>query len=139
MIRYRTALVALLLSLPAVSSWGAGAGLLAGTLPRLATPEQFNEQEVREYTAGVLRSIARDQRYPLQALQNAWEGTARVNMTIGADGTVKSAKLVKSSGHTVLDLEAVNKVVTLSMLPKPPSMLRGREFHLAVPVRFRLE
>lgn len=139
MTRYRSAFLALLLFLPAATAWAAGAGLLAGTLPRLSTPEQFNEQEVREYTTGVLQCIARDQRYPVQALQNAWEGTARVNMTIGSDGSVKSARLVKSSGHTVLDLEAVHKVATLTALPKPPSMLRGREFHLAVPVRFRLD
>ncbi len=133
----RAALVALLLS--SAPAWSAGTLLMAGTLPRLLPPEQFEAQEIREYTSAVLQCLLRDQSYPVQALQNAWQGTARVNMTIGPDGAVKTARIVKSSGHAVLDAEAVHKIEKLSGLPRPPAVLRGREFRLAVPVSFRID
>lgn len=137
MIPVRAALMVCLLS--SSPAWSAGSLLLAGTLPRLLPPEQFEAQQIREYTAAVLERLLRDQTYPALALQNAWQGTARVNMTIGPDGTIKGARVVQTSGHAVLDDEAVHKVIKLSGLPRPPSVLRGREFRLAVPVSFRID
>ncbi|MEI7970598.1 MAG: energy transducer TonB [Betaproteobacteria bacterium] len=117
----------------------AGAELLAGTLPRLLSPDEFQRREVEAYTEAVMGKITDGQSYPPEALDQAIEGTAAVRMTIGTDGRVKAVSLLRSSGHAVLDDAAVTAVRGLDGLPTPPALLRGREFHLAVPVTFRLE
>jgi TonB family protein len=42
-------------------------------------------------------------RYPAEALRNEWTGESTIAFLIGADGTVKEAKILKSSGHDILD------------------------------------
>ncbi|MBI1395315.1 MAG: TonB family protein [Betaproteobacteria bacterium] len=136
MIRSCAASVLLLLSLSAPA---ANTGFVASTLPRLLTPEQHARAELGDYASAVLRRVGEDQAYPAEALDHEWEGTVRVNMLIGADGQVKTVHVSRSSGHRALDDEAVRKVRALHELPTPPSVLQGREFHLAIPVRFVLE
>ena len=41
--------------------------------------------------------------YPREARHRSWEGTATLELEVGADGTVLSAILLESSGHAVLD------------------------------------
>jgi len=48
--------------------------------------------------------------YPALALCNHWEGTAVLSVVVGDDLTPDSIKIVGSSGHRVLDEEAVKSV-----------------------------
>lgn len=41
--------------------------------------------------------------YPLEAVRNRWEGTARFTATIGPDGKAVACRITTSSGHDVLD------------------------------------
>ena len=82
--------------------------------------------------------MVRDQGYPAEALALGLEGTVRVTVVIGPDGRVKAASVAASSGHPLLDAEAVRKVRDAESLPVPPALLRGREFSLVLPISFRL-
>jgi len=129
------------LALAAHAGWvtAAGSGLLSAHMPQMLTLEQQKRLEVGGYAEALRARIVRDQRYPGEALINAWEGTTGVLLVIGSDGQVKSARVEASSGHVVLDAEAVTKARTATDLPLPPRFLRGREFKVAVPIIFRLE
>ncbi|MBT5856572.1 TonB family protein [bacterium] len=50
--------------------------------------------------------------YPKAALNNDWEGTVVIKVLVAADGTVSRVKLVRSSGHTVLDKTFIRSVKT---------------------------
>ena len=95
--------------------------------------------EIQNYYDEVLQRVVENQVYPLEALRNAWQGQVIIATVIGRDGQVKSAELGRSSGHDILDSEALDKVRALRNLPDPPPLLKGREFKLEVPVSFVLD
>ncbi|MFO1321704.1 MAG: TonB family protein [Burkholderiales bacterium] len=134
-----TRLLAMLLWIGSGTAVAATSGLFGSPLPSLSTQEQQLQAEMESYTRDVLRRITANQFYPREALTRALQGAARVDLVIGVDGRVKGVRLLRSTGHAVLDSEALEKVRLLGELPVPPRLLQGREFSLAVPVVFRLE
>lgn len=132
--------------------WGgvllmAWAGIGAATAQELFTeppppppsPEEMARIDARAFAETFVAWICSDQHYPIDALENNWEGTVRVAVVIGRDGRVKAASVAHSSGHPTLDAEAVRKVLVAREPPVPPALLRGREFSLQLPVEFRLD
>lgn len=109
---------------------------LAGSPPS-ADPAARNA--VRDYSQAVMAKIIEDQRYPSEALERGLEGRVLVAAQIGADGQVRRVTLLESSGYTMLDQAALEKVRATRNLPEPPVMLRGREFTMDVPIIFRIE
>lgn len=78
-------------------------------------------------------------KYPLEAMNSGMQGKAFVGFIVGNDGSVSSVKIVKSSGHEVLDAEAVRVV---SEMPKwQPGKQRGEavNVHYTLPIIFRLQ
>ncbi|MCS0591132.1 energy transducer TonB [Massilia norwichensis] len=71
--------------------------------------------------------------YPVEALRNEWTGTTTIAFLIGPDGLVKDARLVKSSGHAVLDDAARN---ALSRCQFKPAMLDGKPVTAWQPVQY---
>jgi protein TonB len=115
-----------------------GPGLLAEPLPRIPTPEEGARLDALAFAETFVNQVVRDQGYPAEALALGLEGTVRVTVVIGPDGRVKAASVAASSGHPLLDAEAVRKVRDAESLPVPPALLRGREFSLVLPISFRL-
>jgi protein TonB len=54
--------------------------------------------------------IARED-YPLDAVRNGWEGTAVAELRINTEGRVSACRIVKSTGHKVLDDATCNLFV----------------------------
>ena len=48
--------------------------------------------------------------YPIEARRMGWQGTAVLSVDVSADGTVRDAGVTESSGHSVLDEEALRTV-----------------------------
>lgn len=70
--------------------------------------------------------------YPKEARKNEWQGKAYVKLIIDEKGNVVNPKIIKSSGHTILDDEAL-RVVKLMPRWKP-----GKQDHKVVPVEINL-
>jgi protein TonB len=85
----------------------------------------------------VIEAAIKFKRYPRAALDNNWEGRADVRVTFGADGRRASIVIVRSSGHEILDKQAID-TVTKAFVPVPPA-LRGKEFAFEIPVIFNLK
>ena len=96
-------------------------------------------EPMREYGLAFAREIARDQHFPREALRQGWAGSVEIRVTVGADGQLEDVSVTKSSGHPILDEEAIAKVMRARELPQVPEPLAGREFTLTLPVTFRLE
>ncbi len=136
MIRLALALVLAVTAGPAVATQLA---LFAGSVPRLLPREEFERREVLAYVREVARRLTEDQRYPGEALRRGEQGTVGIDLLLGPDGRVRAVRLLRSSGHPELDQAAVARAYAMQALPTPPAMLRGREFHIDVPVTFRIE
>ena len=91
------------------------------------------------YGQSISKEIKRYQNYPLRARQKGWEGTAEVLLQIAVDGKVTGITLGKSSGHVILDEEALEMVRRASPLPQAPADFRGRALVVSVPIVFRLQ
>jgi protein TonB len=91
------------------------------------------------YGRALSDAIGRYQRYPRVAQMRGWQGTATVALKFGSGHKLLSTTLQKSSGHEILDDQAVEMVKDAQPLPKPPESLRNRDFTVLVPIAFRLK
>ena len=75
--------------------------------------------------------------YPAAARRNGWEGTVMLRLEISATGAVTKVEVARSSGHAILDAEAVATVRTWRGEPATHS---GRPIPTTelLPVRFRM-
>jgi protein TonB len=106
-------------------------------MPR-AAPDAIDSGSLGQYRLALLGTARRHKLYPDMARERGWEGRVAVELVIGADGVLTAAQVKHSSGHGVLDREALEMLKrAASLTPVPPS-LRGREFRLDVPVLFEL-
>lgn len=78
-------------------------------------------------------------RYPNEAMQNNWEGTATVRLKIGADGKIAGVEITSSSGHPILDEQASITINKAKPFVQIPAGLKGKEFVAVVRIVFSLK
>jgi protein TonB len=62
-----------------------------------------------------------------------------VHIDIGANGMIASTSIKSSSGHDLLDNQALDMLKKGKTTVPIPANLRGREFSIDIPVIFNLE
>lgn len=87
------------------------------------------------YSGLVAAHLARFKSYSEQARAAGASGTAQVSIAVAPSGSVTAARLARSSGHAMLDRDALAIVRRASPLPAPPD---GRAVQLQAPIRFGL-
>ncbi|MDA8109372.1 MAG: TonB family protein [Betaproteobacteria bacterium] len=97
-----------------------------------------SEQALARYGQSISELLARSRQYPRLARLRGWEGAVGLRLDVGPDGKLIGATLRRSSGHDVLDEEALDMAKRLSRLPQPPEGLRERPFAVDVQVVFEL-
>ena len=96
--------------------------------------------EVRDnYDNALWSAIVKHKQYPRIAQMRGWQGEAIVELQIDGNGKLKSKKIIQSSGHEVLDKQALDMVEKALPFPAPPEVLRGSSFSVKVPIAFKLE
>jgi protein TonB len=90
------------------------------------------------YGKSLARIVAGEQHYPRSAQMRGWQGTVEIKVTVAPPGKADGIAIQRSSGHQVLDDEALNMVKRALPLPEPPGALRERRFTVVVPIVFRL-
>lgn len=95
--------------------------------------EQLQQQYSKEHFAYIRRIINDTIRYPRSARIRGQEGTVMVAFTIKKDGTISHPQIVSSSGHALLDEQAISAVLDAAPFPRPPVAA-----HMRVPVVYRL-
>lgn len=99
---------------------------VAPRLPRASRPRSSTG------SGGRLQPVFTPLNYPPEARRLGLEGRARVEMTIGADGTVLDVRLVTSTGHASLDRAALASARQWRF--RPPGRIR----RAVQPFRFTL-
>lgn len=85
--------------------------LLLVTVPAIAAGD---------WSSQVARLVASKQTYPTAAQMRGDEGTAKVRVFVGADGSVQKTEMVAGSGSALLDKEALSLPGKAGKLPAPP-------------------
>ena len=108
------------------------------TPPRVAASRSGvgvgSSREVRDWASRISAHLARNKRYPGDALARGIGGTAIVAFAIDGGGNVGAVRLVRSSGNASLDRESQELVRRAAPFPAPP---QGKA-SITVPVNFNV-
>ena len=121
---------------------------MAGFCPSLSAQEKkpaeattfIQVEEMPEFPGGekaLLYWVAKEIKYPSEALRNKIEGTVYVNFVVDRDGGISNARVLRAV-DPALDEEALRVV---SNLPKwKPGLQRGKPVRVSftIPIRFKL-
>lgn len=76
-------------------------------------------------------------RYPLLARRRGWEGKVLLAFRIEPDGLLGGVRVIRGSGHRLLDGAAMESLQKVKRVDVPPGMLTGG-LDLELPVEYRL-
>ena len=110
--------------------------------PSAMTPaegEAVDANGLRQYRLSLAVESRRFKRYPAEAVEQRWSGTAQVRVAMPAGGVHHSVHLVASSGQSTLDAVALEMAHAAAQNAVVPATLRGRAFSVTLPVVFSLE
>jgi protein TonB len=88
-----------------------------------------------KWQSRLMAHLERRKRYPSGARRRGEEGIVYVRFSIDGNGNVRSAELVRSSGHAELDQAVIALVQRASPVPAPPP---GAPHDITAPVRFNI-
>jgi protein TonB len=116
---------------------GAPAGAASGT--KAGSGDAADSGILEGYRLALIAATRRYKRYPAIAMEKGWQGRVEVNMVIGANGMIARASIKTSSGHEILDKQAIDMLRKGKTTVQIPARLRGRAFSVDVPVIFNLD
>jgi len=102
-------------------------------------PRAPSSQLLSGYGLAIAEVLARYKEYPPIAQMQGWEGSVTMQLRVAASGRLLEAEVQRSSGHGVLDREALAMAAKAARFPPPPEGLGDRDVKVLVPVVFRLE
>lgn len=113
---------------------GSGAGNYNGPGRGSGSLDGLKNQYLREHFTYIRDLILKNITYPPLAKKVGWQGRVLVSFIIMEDGRVTNIKIVKSSGHAVLDRNVLETIREVQPFPKPP--VRAELF---IPVNYVLK
>jgi protein TonB len=113
------------------------AALPAAPMQGRLTPHISNA--VPTWKTEILALLERNKRYPDAAQSRHQQGTAQVFFSLDRQGRVIDSRVVRSSGASALDAEALALLRRAQPFPPPPPELPGQRVDLSVPIRFNLK
>jgi periplasmic protein TonB len=113
------------------------AGATPGQVASIDPQPGIDADAVARFRLDLISEAKRFRRYPPVALDNNWQGRSDVRVAFDASGKRASIAIVRSSGHDILDQQALD-TLTKAFVPVPPA-LRGREFAVEIPVIFDVQ
>lgn len=104
----------------------------------LASPMQQDASSSVRARASTAGHVNIDPPYPARAMRRRMEGTVFLNVTIGTDGRAKRVELAESSGHRILDNQALKYVKRWKFTPAKDGSGQPVEDTLRLPITFDL-
>ncbi len=98
-------------------------------------------EKMPEFPGGtevMMKFMAENMKYPQEAVKNKWQGRSVCQFVVERNGSISEVKVLRSSGHKVLDAEAIRMIESM---PKwTPGEQRGKTVRVKymLPVSFRL-
>lgn len=108
-------------------------------LSEVKNAEVKNAEGLGEYRLGLAREARRFKRYPTVARENAWTGVVVLMIQGAASSAVPTVSIDQSSGHAVLDAQALEMLEKATRLAPLPDSLMGKRFAISLPIHYRLD
>ena len=108
-------------------------------LSEVKNAEVKNAEGLGEYRLGLAREARRFKRYPTVARENAWTGVVVLMIQGAASSAVPTVSIDQSSGHAVLDAQALEMLEKATRLAPLPVSLMGKRFAISLPIHYRLD
>jgi protein TonB len=109
------------------------------TLAPRAGDDALEAGSLAQYRLALIGAAKRLKQYPPQAIDRGVEGRVDVRLVIGADGGPATVIVKRSSGHDVLDRQAVDTLRRATAATPIPPALRNREIVVEIPVLYELK
>ena len=99
-------------------------------------------EQMPEFPGGMgelMKYLGENIQYPTKAQDNHWEGVALCQFVVEKDGSIHEAKILQSSGHELLDAEALRVILNM------PKWTAGKQdgdsvrVQFALPISFKLQ
>jgi protein TonB len=113
----------------------------------MAHADSWREDETSslpsETTVNNLRSLLRTELdkhfvYPPVARRNGWQGRVDIVVRFDYEGRLQALRIVRSSGHAILDQDALLTLQKIGTIPQARTWLRGYSYDTQLPVLYRL-
>lgn len=118
---------------------GVPAGGTAPPAIAASSSEAVDADGLRQYRLALAREARRYKRYPALARERSWEGVVVVTIIIPLPGALPRVALGTSSGHEILDRQALEMIGQAVLSAALPESLRGKAVSLSLPVRYALD
>jgi protein TonB len=100
------------------------------------TAKAPSSEAVAEFRYKAVSAVAQAVRYPVAACADGLEGSVLVGFVATSEGRITSRRIIKGSGHAVLDQEALQAIDRIKALPRFPAGAKGRQANFTVPLHF---
>ena len=115
-----------------------------GSVPKAAaTPapvrEDVSADDLRQYRLYLATAAKRFKRYPALARERGWEGSVDVALNGSSLLPEPEIVLLRSSGRTLLDEQALAMMTQAARVTTLPEGMRGRNFRIQLTMEFNLE
>jgi periplasmic protein TonB len=98
-------------------------------------PVNVEEQYLDDHLSTIRDILVKYRKYPSQAVRLKQEGSVKVTFRLKQNGEVEDVRVVSSSGHEILDEDALKLIQkTVEYFPKPPKSVR-----ITVPLNYALK
>jgi protein TonB len=101
--------------------------------------EGVSADDLRQYRLSLATVARRFKRYPALARERGWEGTVDVALNFSSRLPVPETVLVRSSGRSLLDEQALEMIAQAARVTSLPEGMKGHDFRVLIPVKFSLE
>ena len=109
---------------------------------RAAAPAQGaaapDSNAVPNWKSLLVATLERSKRYPAEAQARGDHGVAELAFSVDRSGHVHHARIVSSSGSSLLDRETLAMLGRAAPLPPPPPEIAGHEIPIVVPIRYNM-
>ncbi len=102
----------------------------------LATPDPATARA--RISEALRRRLAEQFDYPWLARRRGWEGQVTLAMRVENNGHLSNLRVLRTSGHHILDRSALESARRIGALPEIRGWLGGHGLDLQIPVRYRL-
>jgi protein TonB len=93
-----------------------------------------NSDALPNWKTQLVAKLERSKRYPSESRGD--QGIAQLAFSVDRQGGVHNARIVRSSGSSVLDHETLALVQRAQPLPPPPPEVSGAQIPIVVPIRY---
>lgn len=97
-----------------------------------------NPNAVPNWKSRLVAQLERNKRYPSEAQSRGDHGVVQLAFSIDRSGGVHHARIMRSSGSSLLDEATLSLVARAAPLPPPPPEVPGAQIAIVVPIRYNI-